>query len=699
MWIEGIELERFLVFEDREVRFDPGLNVVVAPNEGGKSSLFRGILTALYGDASSRKRGIRELQRWGSSSMFRVAMNLHLGSDHLSIERDFEKKRQAVYRVGEDDPLAKDRSVDAYLRENLTLPDEELFVRLCGVRQEELDAVSEAKGGLGERLEEILGGGWGEATPQSVKKALDEKKAELRRGLDHPARPENYGPLRRLQDEIARLEMELHEAERIAGAREELLGSISEAEKELGERTEAFEMRKTRMDRAIAFRDCSKREEQARERADSKRKKKERITSLLEKQQEIEGKLTVYPRSLVNGDKAQFERYRDGLREEERLAGTLRAATERKVKPVDWLKVAGGAVCILIGVLGTVYLRREFLVIAIMGALLLVWEVLQRLRGGKKAEIDAERARLSQLVEDRRDWAGERSVEESRELLDQVCQLKDNLETVLVRLGEATGAGERDAEYSRVLADLEKEYSAAALEWKALDGERKELESFRLDPDELLRLEGEIKKADLELQQLRDSFEERKREIAILDRKDTSGILEHLSACRSDLERTNWKAEVIEIALVGLENARRGMAGFLSTKLPPRVGEIISGITEGRYGSVTIDPMSLEVATVPAEGDISASARDETVPERISPHILSQGARDQLYLALRLALVELLSAREPQPLFLDDPFVHFDAARKERALMIVKEFAGRHQVILFTCDSSYGGLGGRLIRL
>jgi uncharacterized protein YhaN len=88
-----------------------------------------------------------------------------------------------------------------------------------------------------------------------------------------------------------------------------------------------------------------------------------------------------------------------------------------------------------------------------------------------------------------------------------------------------------------------------------------------------------------------------------------------------------------------------------------------------------------------------------SAPERIKPDSVSQGARDQIHLAVRLALVELMSRGEPQPVFLDDPLVHFDPERRARALELVREFSAKHQIVIFTCDPDYREAGGRLVEL
>lgn len=64
---------------------------------------------------------------------------------------------------------------------------------------------------------------------------------------------------------------------------------------------------------------------------------------------------------------------------------------------------------------------------------------------------------------------------------------------------------------------------------------------------------------------------------------------------------------------------------------------------------------------------------------------MSTGTCDQLYLALRLALLEQsLQSREPLPLIVDDILVMFDDQRAMAALELLVELSAKTQVILFT---------------
>jgi uncharacterized protein YhaN len=64
---------------------------------------------------------------------------------------------------------------------------------------------------------------------------------------------------------------------------------------------------------------------------------------------------------------------------------------------------------------------------------------------------------------------------------------------------------------------------------------------------------------------------------------------------------------------------------------------------------------------------------------------LSDGTRDQLFLALRLATLERYAeTNEPMPLIVDDILVHFDDDRARATLEVLSEVAERTQILFFT---------------
>jgi chromosome segregation ATPase len=77
--------------------------------------------------------------------------------------------------------------------------------------------------------------------------------------------------------------------------------------------------------------------------------------------------------------------------------------------------------------------------------------------------------------------------------------------------------------------------------------------------------------------------------------------------------------------------------------------------------------------------------------------LLSQGAREQLLLCLRIAVAQELAVTEPQVLILDDVLVNTDPVRQERVLETLAAVASRLQVVILTCNPDrYRGVGNSL---
>ena len=98
-------------------------------------------------------------------------------------------------------------------------------------------------------------------------------------------------------------------------------------------------------------------------------------------------------------------------------------------------------------------------------------------------------------------------------------------------------------------------------------------------------------------------------------------------------------------------------------------------MTEGRYVRVWT-PLGEETLLV-----------DDAQGHALRVEVLSQGAREQLFLCLRLALASSYGKRGIElPVILDDVLVNFDVRRAKAAATVLRDFAVTgHQVIVFTC--------------
>ena len=79
---------------------------------------------------------------------------------------------------------------------------------------------------------------------------------------------------------------------------------------------------------------------------------------------------------------------------------------------------------------------------------------------------------------------------------------------------------------------------------------------------------------------------------------------------------------------------------------------------------------------------------------------LSEGTKDTVSLAFRLAVLDHLFPDGGGVIVLDDPCTDMDEERAARSCELIQKYAGRHQVIFLTCREEYAdSLGGNLIRL
>lgn len=87
----------------------------------------------------------------------------------------------------------------------------------------------------------------------------------------------------------------------------------------------------------------------------------------------------------------------------------------------------------------------------------------------------------------------------------------------------------------------------------------------------------------------------------------------------------------------------------------------------------------------------------EVLPDQSGPGValdqVSGGEREQIYLATRLALAELLALNERQLVVLDDVLTFTDAARMARVMDVLEESGQRLQILIITCHPErYRGL-------
>ena len=149
------------------------------------------------------------------------------------------------------------------------------------------------------------------------------------------------------------------------------------------------------------------------------------------------------------------------------------------------------------------------------------------------------------------------------------------------------------------------------------------------------------------------------------------GLKEEYENLREQLQIVEEKNKCIQATKELLEKAYEEMKKSVTPKFTQNLSELIKKITDGKYQKVSIHE---------EKGLIVELQNGEYVPASL----LSVGTIDQLYLSLRLAMLDEIS-QEKMPIILDEAFAYFDEERLKNSLLFLLEQAREHQIMLFTC--------------
>ena len=157
---------------------------------------------------------------------------------------------------------------------------------------------------------------------------------------------------------------------------------------------------------------------------------------------------------------------------------------------------------------------------------------------------------------------------------------------------------------------------------------------------------------------------------------DPSLLLASAENIQARITQLQGEYDALHLAMEALTGANTAIQNRFSPQLSRRTAEIFQALTEGRYTGAALD-RSFHLTAQPAGDPIDRDIQ-----------LLSAGTADQLYLAARLAICQLvLPAEKEIPLILDDALANFDDDRCAAALRWLRREAEHRQILLFTCHS------------
>lgn len=257
--------------------------------------------------------------------------------------------------------------------------------------------------------------------------------------------------------------------------------------------------------------------------------------------------------------------------------------------------------------------------------------------------------------------------------------IEKNLDALWAELGAqeepSDESVERTAEWAREAQHLASLLRKAEDELARMSAPPLDSESDRSPTalqEEASDLEERIQALGIQRGELRERQKRAQAELERLADSDPLSIAEEREELRELILSRAQEIATLHTALFLLNRAKERAEGA-AEPIIEQASDVFRRLTEGRYQGLLLG----QGEDAPLEA-ITSDGR------AIKLDALSDGTRDQIWLALRLATALRAHEETPLPLILDDVLVHFDESRTAAALEVFAELSERVQIILFT---------------
>lgn len=637
----------------------PGLNIIEAPNESGKSTWAALLRVMLYGLSTRDRAADADKRRyfpWCGAPM-EGTLSLSTAKGDITITRRTDRPGSpmggfsAVY-TGTAQPvpgLSGENCGEVLLGVPQEVYRRTAFIQSAGIAVDQSPA-------LEQRIASLLSSGEEDTS-------YADAAGRLHKQLNHRRSSRSTGQLPQIEAQEAQLREELHSAKELEQEIQAVQEALTAAEGRVHSLEDSFSLRTAAGEDDAASREAQLALETARREAEGLAQKLRGLPSREE--------LLAIRQELLALDAARDTLYEIEQQAEaaaQRMAAAEDAAQAEKGSSRPLMLAIPVLVSLLLGVL--IWISAKDLFAAAAGGLgsfglaaILLFSPLSPLQKRQKKRGETAYADAA---------AGWREVNAlQRRLTDTYTEQKS---AVLEKLRALCPKADEEAARAAV--------SGALSLWDSLEAARQRVK------DETLRAElargSRPALSPQEEEQLREAREQvqalRQRLHTAQGRQEVSGSSDELALRLRELAGKRQELEedyaALSLAAQVLAEADDRLKRRFSPALGASATKLFAKLTKEKYNSVLLD------------SGLHPSAKEAG---QLSPRealFLSQGTADQLYLAVRLALCEtVLPQEDPAPLLLDDALMSFDDDRCAAALELLWELSQKRQILLFTCQS------------
>lgn len=640
MKINKLKINSYGKLKEKEINFEDGINLVYGQNEAGKSTLIKFIINSFYGISKNKKgKEISDFEKYKpwSGEEFSGKLEYELDNkEKYEIYRDFSKKNPKIFNENMED-ISKEFNIDKNKGNEFfyeqTKIDEDLFLSTLAINQNEVKLENQTQNFLIQKIANLAQTG---DDSTSFKRVIDRIN---RRQLDEIGTERSREkPINVITRKLQELTYEKESLEKYKDFKYE----FEEQENNLNNEILNLENENKFLIEIKLLNENEKIEKE-------KIKIKENIEKEnLDKINSINKKINEFK---IN-NKNILDKYLNNNLEKKSKNKIIKNNKNKLIKKLNIIFI----LLILINILQFVIIKNnilKYIFLLTVPTFLIFYIFLinkenNKIKNNEKLEknkYNEIKLQLSNLENEKELIVNnQKSNNEELNKIKNNFNLKNNLEKEKIK--------------NKYLNKIEKNKISEFLNLNNLENINYEIE----------KIQKEINDKKLRLHTLD------------LDKKNIEPNLDNLSKIEEDLVNNNEKKLTLQklnmsmnLAKEVLNDSYEKMKSSVTPKFTENLSNNISGITEEKYSKVMFNEN---------DGLIVELENGDYVPV----NRFSIGTIDQLYLSLRLSMIDELSD-ETVPIFLDEAFAFYDDERLKNILKYLNVKFSNRQIIIFTCTN------------
>lgn len=679
MKIKNIKVNAYGNIENKDINLEEGINIIHGANESGKSTLLNYIISIFYGISRNKDgKALSDYEKykpWNSNEFSgRISYKLENGEKY-EIFRDFNKKNPKIYNDKLEDISDRfetdKRDGSKFFIEQMGI-DKQMYLSTVVSTQEEVRLDEKNQNMLIQKIANLAGTGEDNV---SYKKALIKLQEKIRDEIG--TNKTSQKPINIIEKEIVEINNKIVETEKyrnrkyeIDAEKEQILSELKELEqqKQILQELQNFMKSEEETKNRLEIREKNRKDNIAK--INELTNQKNTINAESERVQSAKNHL----QDIIKGHKENIEKLNSEI---EKIANEKEETQEKEKPSISFIVIT---VVLAIALICSIILIKNYIVSGILGVAIIANIVFYVINKNKQK---VNKAKLREKINQEKQYKREKLENQKQQIIANVNTTEKKLEkqeeeekqvnSELSMLKGQIILLEKNNE--KITEEIEQDNKA--IKEESNKNKQQIIEKYKdKNINDLLyindyqnyisKIEETINNNRIRIKGLEIEYN------TIVPQLDEMVVLEEKrEADKEKLAELREKESIINIAIENLMDAYEEMKITITPKFTKNLSGSIQKISSNKYNKVTINDEN---------GMIIENNRGEYV-EAIK---LSTGTIDQLYLALRLSMIDELS-KENLPIILDESFAYSDNNRLKNMLQYLTSDLNNHQTIIFTC--------------